>query len=104
VPVCRDFPVQKRQRPPGKRKGVTRATKSLQIANFESGRPAPFDNVVASTNSHKSPAIQQKNGARGTRTPDLLGAIHQLSALDQRRKLPISGEFLSRRGVGARRA
>jgi hypothetical protein len=41
----------------------------------------------------KTLQIVQNHGARGTRTPDLLGAIHQLRARDRREKLTISRDF-----------
>jgi hypothetical protein len=74
-------------------KAITPTTKSLQIRYFACAVPAHRTAGPESQVNDKSPADRANHGARGTRTPDLLGAIHQLRAWNPRGKWPISRDF-----------
>jgi hypothetical protein len=80
--TCRDSSARSANDRLGTAKAVTRATKPLQIGHFvPAGGSHPAMHRRA-RNQNKSPANSANHGARGTRTPDLLGAIHPLCLPD----------------------
>jgi hypothetical protein len=83
-------------------KALTPTTKSLQIAHFGSTRPDAPEGSSEVASTDKGPANPTNHGARGTRTPDLLGAIQQLCSGSRREKLPISRGFAQPHGKGHR--